>query len=327
VSRFGVEGLADGPPWITGTTLHEFASLCCDHPHLSLLSSPESLSFRHRATSVGPLVICELIVGSEMSLDCGELCSGYRVNVLLSGRTESVYRDSSLASGPDSVTVFPPEGHASARWAANSRMVAVQIDRCVVDGALSDALGRQVTSQIEFHPAVSTATGAASSWLGMLRMLAKESFRPESVLARPLVGLPFADSLVRGLLFAADHPHRDAVVADKWPVASRTVRAAIDIIEAEAHSPLTASTLAARCYVSVRSLQQGFRRDLGMSPMAYLRGVRLRRAHQELRQSDPSSTTVAAVAQRWGFTNFGRFAAAHTARYGETPIATLRRQE
>ena len=160
----------------------------------------------------------------------------------------------------------------------------------------------------------------------MLGILTEQLFRPESVLARPLVGLPFVDSLARGLLFAADHPHRDAVVAEKKPVASRTVRAAIDVIEAEAHLPLTTSTLAARCYV-IRSRQQGFRRDLGMSPMAYLRVVRLRRAHQELRRSDPSSTTVAAVAHRWGFTNFGRFAAAHAARYGETPMATLRRQE
>jgi len=85
------------------------------------------------------------------------------------------------------------------------------------------------------------------------------------------------------------------------------------------------SALAERSYVSVRSLQLGFRHHLGITPMAYLREVRLRRAHQMLLESDPSRITVASVACRWGFSNLGRFAAAHTARYQESPSETLRR--
>jgi transcriptional regulator GlxA family with amidase domain len=60
--------------------------------------------------------------------------------------------------------------------------------------------------------------------------------------------------------------------------------------------------------------------------MAYLRKVRLRRAHQTLLESDPSTTTVASVAYHWGFSNLGRFAAAHAARYREAPVETLRRR-
>jgi hypothetical protein len=37
--------------------------------------------------------------------------------------------------------------------------------------------------------------------------------------------------------------------------------------------------------------------------MAYLRQVRLRRAHQQLLESDATAETVAAVAKRRGFTN------------------------
>jgi transcriptional regulator GlxA family with amidase domain len=56
-----------------------------------------------------------------------------------------------------------------------------------------------------------------------------------------------------------------------------------------------------------------------------VREVRLRRAHQSLLESDPSTTSVASVAYRRGFTNLDRFAAAHTARYDEPPASTLRR--
>ena len=76
--------------------------------------------------------------------------------------------------------------------------------------------------------------------------------------------------------------------------------------------------------MSVRTLQEGFQRHLGMSPMACVRVVRLRRAHRDLRSADPSHSTVALIAHRWGFTHLGRFVAAYKRMYGETPLQTLR---
>ena len=275
---------------------------------------------------MGPVTLSELIVGSDMSMDCGELCNTYRVIVLQSGRTECVHRGSSVSAGPGTAAVYAPEGTGAARWEAGSKMICFKIDRCAVDDALSDALGRQVTSQIDFTPVMPTTAAATRSWINMLLLFKEQLFRPNSLLNQPLVGLPFADSLVCGFLLAADHSHRNALTRDEPRAAPRTIRIAVEIIEEEAHLPLTVASIAARSHVSVRSLQQGFRRHIGTSPMAYLREVRLRQAHQSLLESDPSTTSVASVAYHWGFTNLGRFAAAHTARYDEPSAATLRRR-
>jgi transcriptional regulator GlxA family with amidase domain len=207
-----------------------------------------------------------------------------------------------------------------------SPLCAVKIDRCAVDDALNDALGRHVTSQIDFTPVMPITAGWGRTWVDMLLLFTAQLFRPGSMLHHPIAGLPFVDSLVRGLLIAADHSHHDAVTGERHVVAPRTIRAAVEIIEAEAHLPLTVSSIAARSHASVRSLQQGFRRHMGISPMAYLREVRLRRAHHTLLEADPSTVTVASVAYRWGFTNLGRFAAAHADRYGELPATVLRRR-
>jgi AraC-like DNA-binding protein len=204
-------------------------------------------------------------------------------------------------------------------------VVVAKLDRYVVDDALSDALGRPVSSQIDFQQVMAATTGAAYSWVSMLLMFGDQLARPDSVLMRPLVGLPFLDSLVRGLLLAADHPHRAALAAEPASPAPRTIRAALDIIQAQPQLPWTVSSLAARSHIAVRTLQHGFRFHLGVTPMTYLREVRLRRAHQSLLESDPSIVTVTSIAYQWGFTHAGRFAAAHTARYGEAPSVTLRR--
>jgi AraC-like DNA-binding protein len=316
---------SDSAVWTTANGLDGFASLCCQEPHIDLLSDPQSFSLTQRVGAIGPVVVAEVVVGSDVEIHCGELCSAYRVNVLRSGRVESVHRGASLISGPGTAAVYQPEGDAGSRWAAGSRLLGVKIDRCVVEDALSDALGLQLTSQIDFTSCMSIEAGAARSWINMLALFAEQLFRPDSLLNQPLAGLPFVDSLVHGLLLAADNPYRSAITGETNVVSPRAVRTAVEIIEEEAHLPLTASSLAARCHVSVRSLQQGFRRHLGASPMAYVREVRLRRAHQSLLESDPSTTSVASVAHRWGFSNLGRFAAAHTARYDEPPAATLRR--
>ncbi|MCW2827829.1 MAG: transcriptional regulator, AraC family, partial [Marmoricola sp.] len=79
-------------------------------------------------------------------------------------------------------------------------------------------------------------------------------------------------------------------------------------------------------HLSVRALQEGFKRDLGMSPLAYLRLVRLRRAHRVLEQATPESTTVAAVALGLGLLHMGRFAASYRRAFGEMPSETLRRR-
>jgi AraC-like DNA-binding protein len=246
--------------------------------------------------------------------------------VVRSGRLGSVHRGTSLCVGAGNVAVYQPEGHGAAHWAAGSRMLGVWIDRCTVDDALREALGRPVTSQIDFTPVMSIDAAPTRSWINMLVMFKEQFFRPDSLLTQPRVAGPFIDSLVRGLLLAIDHPHREAVATGAGQAPPSIIRVAMEIIEEQAHLPMTVSAIAARSHVSVRSLQEGFRSHVGMSPMAYLRDVRLRRAHQTLIESDPSEVTVASVAYRWGFTNLGRFAAAHADRYGEIPSVTLNRK-
>ncbi|WP_324618067.1 helix-turn-helix domain-containing protein [Streptomyces dysideae] len=59
--------------------------------------------------------------------------------------------------------------------------------------------------------------------------------------------------------------------------------------------------LAAIAQVGVRTPQEAFSRYVGMSPMAYVREVRLQRTREQLLASAPGVTTVADAACRWGF--------------------------
>ncbi|MFI6131514.1 AraC family transcriptional regulator [Micromonospora sp. NPDC051141] len=102
-----------------------------------------------------------------------------------------------------------------------------------------------------------------------------------------------------------------------------SVRRAAEFIEAHAARPLTLAQIAAACDVGPRALQAAFRKHHGQSPMAFLRAVRLRRAHRDLTQARPGQT-VAGIARRWGWAHPGRFASAYRETYGCHPGDTLR---
>jgi transcriptional regulator GlxA family with amidase domain len=122
---------------------------------------------------------------------------------------------------------------------------------------------------------------------------------------------------------AVDHRYRDALTSPASCPASQ-IKAAVDAIEAHPERPFTVSALAEVAAVSVRTLQHGFQRHLDMSPMTYLRQVRLARAHQDLSDCGPDQVTVTHIAHKWGFGHVSRFAAAYRRRYGVGPSTTLR---
>lgn len=90
-----------------------------------------------------------------------------------------------------------------------------------------------------------------------------------------------------------------------------------------AEEPPTIVDICRAVGVSERTLQYAFCAYAGMSPMAYLRRVRLNRVRTMLQRSSPRDTTVTAVALRFGFFHFGRFSQDYKRFFHETPSVTL----
>ncbi|HET6760364.1 MAG TPA: helix-turn-helix transcriptional regulator [Propionibacteriaceae bacterium] len=105
------------------------------------------------------------------------------------------------------------------------------------------------------------------------------------------------------------------------------LRRALSFIDEHASDPITLNEIATAARLSPRGLQAAFRRHLDTTPLAFLRSVRMERAHRELQGADQSEgVSVAAVAAKWGFTHLGRFAIEYRRRFGVSPSQTLRGQ-
>ena len=107
---------------------------------------------------------------------------------------------------------------------------------------------------------------------------------------------------------------------------SRRVRDALRFVHERAKTRITVSDVAAAVHLSPRSLQKVFQAELGQTPGAYLRAVRLEGVRRDLQAASGSTNrgTVAEIAERWQFSNAGRMAAAYRAAYGVAPSSALR---
>jgi AraC-like DNA-binding protein len=145
-------------------------------------------------------------------------------------------------------------------------------------------------------------------------------------------GLRLADAAKAALdeylltLLLHHHPHNysDEMAEPAPAPVPGLVRRAERFMVDNAEAPITVSDVASHLGVSLRSLQEGFRRWRATTPNAFLRQTRLHLVRDELLHSGEGAN-VTAVALRYGFAHLGRFSAQYRSAFGEGPSVTLRR--
>jgi AraC-like DNA-binding protein len=225
--------------------------------------------------------------------------------------------------GPGDVFLALPPDQPFTATIAHSVVEVAVVDPALLSEIADTAPGRtQEPVRLTGHEPVSAQAGQTWKTTG--------AYIRDSVLADPGAAVPpllMASTInLLAALVLATFPNNalsDPTAADRRDAHPDTLRRAMAFVDEHAHEDITAADIAAAAYVSVRAVQLAFRRHLGVTPMEYLRRVRLEAAHRDLVAADPARTTVSAIAGRWGFINHGRFASSYRRAYGVRPRHTL----
>jgi AraC-like DNA-binding protein len=222
--------------------------------------------------------------------------------------------------------VTNPHDRLRLRLDHDSPQLIVRIQHDALDRHLTRVIGRVLSRQLGFDPVLDLTTDAAMRWNGAIQLLHTEVFYGGSLTHSGRGISSLEEFIMSSLLLVQQSNYHDVLGVAPTKPGRRTVRHALDYIEAHLSEPITMADLARHTGGSVRSIQQGFRDELGCTPMAYLRERRLERARQELVDADPGEgITVTGVAQHWGFNHLGSFAVLYRQRWGESPSETLHR--
>lgn len=211
------------------------------------------------------------------------------------------------------------------RWEENCNLFNVMLPRTEFETAIGELTAIDEPGPIRIplsrHPSKSGTIAVAKVMHFLLRNAGPSGLLTSGALLRGQL----IRTLVASIIQAYPEIGHAACAGYGGDVRPQAIRRAIAYLEAAPAEDVRIGDVAAAARLSIRALQEAFRKHLGTTPMGHLKSIRLARAHTDLRQASiEEGATVAAIAYRWGFGNLGRFAADYRRQFGRSPSEVLR---
>jgi AraC-like DNA-binding protein len=239
----------------------------------------------------------------------------------LAGSSRTAFGSRHFTSDRNRSTLIPAGADARVDRGAGNGELRLRIDAAALQDKLGAMIGAPVPDDLEF---AAPAEGPEMQRLQRILLFladqldGAEAKIPDQVLAE-------YEQLVM-VSFLAANRHNYSHLLDRAPRAPGPwqVRLVEEYIEANWRAPLDIETLAAVTGGSTRSIFKAFKEARGVSPMAFVKRVRLENARRELQQLDENASVID-VASQCGFLNPGHFARDYRIAFGELPSETMRR--
>ncbi|KQU66543.1 helix-turn-helix domain-containing protein [Phycicoccus sp. Root101] len=292
---------------------------------LDLSVGSAHLSMNVVGMRVGALTVGRLTYGRRVRLRTAD-AENFHVNVPLRGRVVSKSgAGESVTTGPGDGLVFSPGAPADMAWSPGAEQLCLMVPRACLEAELEQLLGRSLRGRLTFDFVADLQSPLGRRLRTVLDLLVDELEHPTDLGRSTVLGRHVEGLVLDGLLLGQPGNQIDAVDHGGQVRLTPVIKQAVELLEERPSEPWTTVRLATEVHLGVRALQDGFRRDLATTPMAYLRRVRLHRARAALLAADRQVATVCGIATSLGLLHMGRFAAAYRDAFGEAPSDTLSR--
>ncbi|MEV0260498.1 AraC family transcriptional regulator [Streptomyces sp. NPDC050617] len=204
-----------------------------------------------------------------------------------------------------------------------TRFLGLRIDAALVEQEFAALAGRPPVSPVRFDFALDLAGSEGRAVRLLVDSLLAQLDSGDPLFQRAELQRGQLRCLVSALLLAQPHSHTGELRDGPRPGLPRSLRAALAFIDANLAGHIAVGDIADAAGCSPRTLSSAFRARLGLSPMTYVRHLRLDRIREDILASTDS---VGTIAYRWGLSHLGRFAADYRARFAELPSETAARR-
>ena len=289
-------------------------------PHsLEITDGSTRLHSRLHHVPIGHVSFNRLKYGGEVRIRPERLDDFYLIQMPLQGEAHIISDGTSLRSGADTAAVLNPTQTLDMSWNTVCDQLIIRIDRQALSQTCSRYLGRPIKKPVVFE--LGLAWQANPHWYSMMTYLSQmmNQTTPGHLLYPQLEQL-----VICTLLNIQPHSYSQALTNDDKRLAPRHVKRVEEYIQTHADEVITPAMLAELAGVSLRTLYAGFKDFRGVSPMEYLRSIRLKRVKEELCQQG-ANCSVTDIATRWGFGHMGRFSQEYRRLFGEKPSETKRK--
>lgn len=268
--------------------------------------------------------VMDVHFGADIDIDPGSMDDRYTVEIARHGSLGMIAGKDMVSSDIGSGIVISPEVPIRIRKRNGCASIAVFLERPRVEKYLVNYLGAALREPIRFAPFIDARRAPGRSWKSVVDMIITEWTSGASLFANGPAQTELENLLIGTLIQAQHNNYSDRLTPPATGPLPYYVKRVEEYIAAHADEAIVLDDLVRVSGVSGATLSSAFRRHRRMTPMAFVREVRLTRCRAALQAGTPDETQVTDIALKWGFTHLGRFSQYYFARFGELPSDTLR---
>lgn len=308
-------------------------SLADAHDHMAAFMRPHRLTLtdrtspfamRHQSVRLGNVRAHWLAYGGHVQMSSEAMERFYLFQINLRGACEvRLGNNVSLVRALECCPVMPNQA-LTKTWQPDCAQMILQVDRAAFDRFAADELGELGFAGLEFGFGPVAIDPALTGLVEMIDLIRRTTTAEDLAMPNARLTQHFETMVMSMLLSGLPHRHAGAYARVPIAYAPFHVRRAEDHIQAHIRELITIDDLAAASGASVRTLFSAFQHYRGMTPMNYVKALRLKLAYAELTAATPLETSVTAIALGCGFRHLGNFARDFRDAYGIAPSALLR---
>jgi AraC-like DNA-binding protein len=294
--------------------------------HIHGMPGHRAFSWRVHQLALGPLTLVASATTSNVWADCEGASDAYLLSLPLGGEASAettIGKTVTPVALGRSAVLCAPWQSSKVVVRSGFRSLQVTIPRTALVDAVRTLTGSE-SRGIQFQARIALDAPQIEPFLRLIASALKEADQEHPAFVGPGAGECLAEALIFRFLLSQPSS-QSALFAGASSAAPRHVRRASEYIDTHFNRPVTLADLTRATGVSARSLQLGFQKYRGCSPLDFVRMRRLERARVLLLTSD-SVQTVSEVAQLTGVGHLGRFSIRYRKRFGESPTHTLARR-
>jgi AraC-like DNA-binding protein len=283
-------------------------------PHL-LVPGGKAVGSHMDFVKLGSVGIGTIAFGEAMRVDV-EAVDGYHLLMFcLAGQAEVRTRQRLVSVDQRNAVLCAAGERFDALLSPDCEQFILRIDRSALGSHFwSPRLGPAPHVQIDSPDLI--------AWMQQLNLIANSPAILDSARKNREIGKQLGRLLLE-LLSASPLQSQDR--ANQPKLSPGFVKRAEDYMHEHSDEPLRLSDIATALGMSERTLRDGFQQFRDVSPMQYLRQIRLDRAHSALLDASENAF-VSDIALACGFMHLGRFSLEYKKRFGESPSETLARR-
>lgn len=275
------------------------------------------------AVEWGELEIVDISYGTDVQIEAEALSSHFMVHLALAGRTRLRRGGKRQLEGmidQDTVQITCPGDRSRFDLTGECRHLTLRLPEASLENYL---VGMQIPINRPLQFECDGGGHIAHFWRDTLTHLVSQLTSRSEIPVSDRLRQHYLAMIAEILLTNYRSNYSSQVNLYGNTVMPWHVKRARDIIHNSTDEHISIPSLAAQVGVSARSLQNGFRDFLGITPVEYIRRYRLERLHAALLNAEPHES-VTEIMLDCGIVNFGRYASYYRGQYGCRPSDTLR---